>query len=119
MQLSFDDYGNERHHQLFRRFFDQTNHLKGKIMNDYKMHDAAECRRNLEFIWSPWFHYFLAYGMNTETYSEPCQTSKMEPLTIFAKQSIVDVRQGSACDSGMKTGFFIILFSPVNEYEQA
>ena len=47
--------------------------------------------------------YFRAFP--AEAYSEPCQTSKMErfakiinsfqPLTTFAKRSILDVWQGS------------------------
>ena len=35
MQLSFDDYGNEHHLQYLRR---QTNHLKDKILNYYKLY---------------------------------------------------------------------------------
>ena len=45
------------------------------------------------------------WSCQTETYLEPCQISKMEcfakiingfqPLTIFARRSILDVRQGS------------------------
>ena len=53
--------------------------------------------------------------MQTEAYSEPCQTSKIEsfakivngfmPLTIFAKRSILDVWQGSEYASGKHEPF--------------
>ena len=51
----------------------------------------------------------IEVGLFSEAYSAPCQTSKKElfakiddslnPLTLFAKRSILDVCQGSASDS--------------------
>ena len=56
-----------------------------------------------DFISSSWTSINPAH--NTETYSEPCQTSKMEffaeigngwkPLTSFTRNSILDLYQGS------------------------
>lgn len=51
MQLSFDDYGNEHHLQYLRR---QTNHLEDKIVNYYKLCHNTECRRDWDFICSPY-----------------------------------------------------------------
>ena len=59
------------------------------------------------------FSSFLDFGSNSEVYSEPCQTSKMESfakilsnyklLSIFAKYSILDVSHGSEYASEMKS----------------
>ena len=61
----------------------------------------------LTHCWTP----FKNWTLNSEAYSEPCQTSKVEifakivngfcQLTIFSKRSILDVWQGSEYASGM------------------
>ena len=64
------------------------------------------------------------YPKNSEAYSEPCQTSKMERflkifngLTIFAKHSILDIWQRSEHASGICSQvFYRIVILKILEY---
>ena len=64
--------------------------------------------------------FWLKLPQSPELYSEPCQTTKMKlfeklvstrkSLTIFAKHSILDIRQGSEHVSEISSVLFNILY---------